>query len=573
MSRGHLGAKSDFIFGSAQRATFLFINTAPQWHCFNGGNWERIEVGVRKYAFKKGLNLDCYTGTWGVSSLTDANNNQRNLYLAFDGNNNGLIPVPKLYFRVVIDQNSRQGIVLIGVNNPHVTLQQIREEYIVCEDIGSQIDWIQWDKENLHMGYSYACSVPDFLRTVQDLPVEDLATTGVLGVNEIGCSFRVNGDLKDQAPLFTKAGLYDWLIPQPNGLVELNYGESIDMYCTDTFVQPFDNKTKITAQCLKNYDYLVNGKIYNISSFRCSAWPAYTANRTGRLCNGGTDLLKIGFNISTGFLKTMDVCFDEINEMTRYVHHKLNPSSIFYHESVPVPKFLEGDFYKSKNLHHSYTKVQQNKTFSSILGMDASCYFNDSRNIFISPGHLAAKADFIFASPQRSTFFFINAAPQWQSFHDGNWKSIEEGVRKYVYSLNLTVDCYTGVWGVATLPDSNGTHQELYLAFDQNNNGVISVPKIYYRIVIDHDSRKGIVLLGVNNPHAALQQIKDEYLICNDIGHEIDWISWSKEDILKGYSYACTVPEFLKTVKDLPMEDLHTSGILGIEGLPEENLG
>ncbi|XP_065362077.1 uncharacterized protein LOC135955646 [Calliphora vicina] len=567
MARGHMGAKTDFIFGSPQRATFLFVNVAPQWQSFNGGNWERVEDGVRKYVSNNSLTVDCYTGIWGIATLPDVNGTQRELYLSIDENNNGLIPVPKIYYRVVIDRATRQGIVLIGVNNPHASLQQIKEEYTVCEDIGEKIDWLQWNKEDLHKGYSYACSVPDFLRVVKDLPVENLETTGVLGINEVGCSFRVSGDLNDPAPLYARAGVYDWLVPQPNGLIELKYGESIDMYCSNSFVKPFQNHSKISAQCLKGYEYLVNGENYNFTSFSCSAWPTYTARRTGRLCNGGTDLLEVGFKVSQGFLQTMDICHDEINEVTRYVHHVLNPSSSMYQRSVTRPRFIEGDFFAGKNVDNLYTKVQQNNTISSILGMDASGYFNDSKNIYMARGHMAAKVDFIFGSPQRSTFFFVNVAPQWQAFNAGNWERVEDGVRKYVSNNGLTVDCYTGVWGVSTLPDVNGTHRELYLAFDENNNGLIPVPKIYFRVVIDRESRKGIVLIGVNNPHASLQQIQNEYIVCNDIGHQIDWINWSKEDIIKGYSYACSVPDFLQTVQDLPLDKLQTTGVLGLRSV------
>ncbi|XP_075159494.1 uncharacterized protein LOC142232730 [Haematobia irritans] len=567
MARGHMAAKTDFIFGAPQMSTFFFVNVAPQWQAFNGGNWERVEDGVRKYVANNNLTTDCYTGIWGVSTLPDVNGIPRELYLAFDENNNGLIPVPKIYFRVVIDRNTRKGIVLIGVNNPHASLEQILEEYVICEDIGHQIDWIQWAKEDLYKGYSYACSVPDFVKVVKDLPLEDLETSGILGIDESeeGCFFRVTGDLTDPAPIFTPEGKFEWLTPLPSGVVELKSGESLDMYCSESFVAAFENQTKITAQCVKGFTYEVSGQQFNFSEFSCSAWPIYTARRTGRKCNGGTDLLEVGFELNGGFLQTMDICHDEVNEVTRYVHHVLNPSSAAYQRSVARPRFIEGDFYDGKNVDNLYTKIQQNITISNILGMDASPYFNDSIDIYMARGHMAAKTDFIFGAPQMSTFFFVNVAPQWQAFNGGNWERVEDGVRKYVANNNLTTDCYTGIWGVSTLPDVNGIPRELYLAFDENNNGLIPVPKIYFRVVIDRDTRKGVVLIGVNNPHASLEQILEEYVICEDIGHQIDWIQWAKEDLYKGYSYACSVPDFIKVVKDLPLDDLETTGILGID--------
>lgn len=376
----------------------------------------------------------------------------------------------------------------------------------------------------------------------------------------------MNGDLNDPAPLFIQHGKYEWIIPNPDGVVEIKNGKLMDMYCSDSFVAPFVNATRITAQCLQNQYFLVNGTIYPFANFSCTDWPTYTARRTGRSCNGGTDLLEIGFEVLGGFVQTLDVCHDEVNEVTRYVHHVLNPSSAQYQRSVARPRyFLEGDFYGGKNVDQIYTKIQQNITVSGILGMDASPYFNDSIDVYMARGHMAAKVDLIFGAPQLSTFFFVNVAPQWQCFNGGNWERVEDGVRKYVSSNNWTTDCYTGTYGVSTLPDVNGTHQQLYLAFDENNNGLIPVPMIYYRVVIERVTRKGIVIVGVNNPHASIEQILKDYVVCDDIGDRINWIGWAKEDLHKGYSYACSVPDFIKVVKDLPADVYNTTGILGID--------
>lgn len=48
LSRGHLTPKADFVFGSEQASTFHYINAAPQWQIFNGGNWEQVENLARK---------------------------------------------------------------------------------------------------------------------------------------------------------------------------------------------------------------------------------------------------------------------------------------------------------------------------------------------------------------------------------------------------------------------------------------------------------------------------------------------------------------------------------------------
>jgi len=79
-------------------------------------------------------------------------------------------------------------------------------------------------------------------------------------------------------------------------------------------------------------------------------------------------------------------------------------------------------------------------------------------------------------------------------------------------------------------------------------------------VVIEPSSRKGIVLIGVNNPHLSLEEIKRDYILCTDVSDKIDWISWKKTDLTAGYSYACEVAEFRKKVDHLP--EFSVSGLL-----------
>lgn len=575
LARGPLAARQDFVHGSAQRATHFYVNAVPQWRSIGIGNWLAVEQSLRQFVADQGLNVSVHAGSWGIATLPNAAGEQTPIFL--DAATEQL-PVPSLVYRVVIDDKSRKGIVLVVVNNPHASLAEILQDYVVCEDVGAQLDWVDWQKTDIERGYSYACAVEDFTAVVKDLPVDQLQTTGLLGVRDsdeiLKCTFRVNGDLKDPAPLYVQrdaVGRAEYLQPNREGVVELQHGQTLELHCTSnrSFVGDFAGYSSLDARCWEDQSYQVLGSIYQLQDFVCSSWPVYTARRTNRICNGGTNLLEVGFQLAAkgddddDFLPTYDVCHNELEEVTRYVHHILTPGSAQYQRSVSRPSFITGDFYGGKNVNGKYTQVQQNITISQILDMDASPYFNISANVYLARGHLSAKTDFVFGAAQQASFFFVNVAPQWQTFNAGNWERIEDSVRKFVADENITVDCYTGTWGVLTLPDARGVQQPLYLDFDNNNNGLIPVPKLYYRVVIDRNTRKGIVLLGVNNPHASLKQIEEEYLICSDIGNKINWISWNKTDLKKGYSYACTVEEFTAVVKDLSLEDLKTNGILG----------
>ncbi|KAH8270532.1 hypothetical protein KR018_011219 [Drosophila ironensis] len=573
--RGQLAGRNDFVHSSAQRATHFYVNAVPQWRSVSIGNWLAVESSLREFVASESLNVSVYSGSWGTATLPNSEAVQTPLYLNLESKQ---LPVPKVVYSLVIDQESRKGVVLVVVNNPHITLAEALSDYVICEDIGAALPWIDWDKANTLKGYSYACAVNDFIEVVKDLPLDQLGTTGVLGVDNTTmeddmCSFKVNGDLKDPAPLFvvrSDLGYARYLEPDHEGLVQLNHGEALEFHCIKSFTGPLTGYTYVNATCWQQQSFLAMGTLFQLQDFVCSSWPTYTARRTNRTCNGGTDLLEVGFQLSSDpaafddFLQTYDVCHDEVAEVTRYVHHVLYPGSAQYQRSVSRPTFIPGDFYGGKDVNKMYTQVQQNITVTAILGMDASRFFDISANVYLARGHMAAKTDFVFGAAQQASFFFVNVAPQWQTFNAGNWERIEDSVRKFVADENLTVDCYTGTWGVSTLPDVNGIARELYLDFDENNNGLVPVPKLYFRVVVDRKSRKGIVLIGVNNPHADIEQVEREYVICQDIGDQVTWISWTKEDLKKGYSYACTVKDFTAVVKDLPLENLEVEGILGV---------
>jgi len=47
LSRGHLSPNADFVYYAMQDSTFYFVNVAPQWQVFNGGNWVAAENALR----------------------------------------------------------------------------------------------------------------------------------------------------------------------------------------------------------------------------------------------------------------------------------------------------------------------------------------------------------------------------------------------------------------------------------------------------------------------------------------------------------------------------------------------
>lgn len=58
---------------------------------------------------------------------------------------------------------------------------------------------------------------------------------------------------------------------------------------------------------------------------------------------------------------------------------------------------------------------------------------------------------------------------------------------------------------------------------------------------------------GVNNPHLTLADIQNNgYIICPDVSDQITYVSWTKGDLRRGYSYACEIHEFARIVHHIP---------------------
>lgn len=255
------------------------------------------------------------------------------------------------------------------------------------------------------------------------------------------------------------------------------------------------------------------------------------------------------------WIPLMEICHDNELASTLWTHHRLTPQSQYFQHNVPRVSFIKGKFYRGINPNVAYTRNAQRKTIAKILGswkIADDIVSNDS-DLFLARGHLAAKSDFVFAAHQIATFFYINAAPQWQTFNNGNWLSIEHAVKKFVAKRKINVEVYTGTYGVMTYPDIHNKEQEIFLEWNQNTGQrQIPVPRFYYKVLIADEIQAGIVFIGVNNPYVPANLIKSEYILCPDVGDKVHYVDWERKNITIGYSYACSINEFTKVVTHLP---------------------
>lgn len=164
LSRGHLTPRADFVYGFQQAATMYYVNVAPQWQQFNGGNWELLERAVRNFLrAENGLEYKVITGVNGQASLPDANGNRKGLYLYKDNvkKNVTMLTVPKYYWKIVYRKTTRSGIGFIGVNNPYSN--NVSEYDRICRRICHSLDWITFDVTDVKKGYVICCDMDELL--------------------------------------------------------------------------------------------------------------------------------------------------------------------------------------------------------------------------------------------------------------------------------------------------------------------------------------------------------------------------------------------------------------------------
>ncbi|KAJ3645650.1 hypothetical protein Zmor_023291 [Zophobas morio] len=175
-TRRTLAFRGDFVYTSQQKATFRYINVAPQWS-FIDYNLDKLERNVVDFVKTKKLDLEVYTGTFGVATLPDANTGEEVKLFLHNDEKSSVMPVPLIFWKLIYERTSYKAAVFLVVNNPHLTQDDIPKN-VICNDISDEFTWLTWEKRNATKGYSYACTYEDAKAAITYLP--DLLVRGVL---------------------------------------------------------------------------------------------------------------------------------------------------------------------------------------------------------------------------------------------------------------------------------------------------------------------------------------------------------------------------------------------------------
>lgn len=324
---------------------------------------------------------------------------------------------------------------------------------------------------------------------------------------------------------------------------------------------------------------MVNNQQIRLGSINCNSRMLGSTRRItdeSKIClKGRGEMAEIGFRVGGDWKPLFEVCHDSSRASSEWTHHIIDPMNIGFQKQFTRDdmSFLEGDsgFYPDidRDVNLWYTKKKQRETFAKILPggkQSAEKLVSLTTDQYLARGHLTAKADQIFGAHQLATFFFINVAPQWQSFNAGNWMRLEDQLKKFIGRLGHRAEVYTGTHGVMR-------HEgvELFLYIDAIT-GVkrLPVPRIFFKIVVVKSLNQAIVIIGVNNPIVTDEELKGEYNYCTDISSKLSILRLEKQyNKPSGYMIACTIQDFLNNKRmkhDAPcIENPQGFGVLGLK--------
>ncbi|KAJ8913414.1 hypothetical protein NQ315_017157 [Exocentrus adspersus] len=380
-----------------------------------------------------------------------------------------------------------------------------------------------------------------------------------------GCVISTNGDLGEPQPLIVDLSL-NIIEPQGKDEVAFSANETFLLSCPNSHLIVESGNTKRnlteneTATCVSGKQFRVQNTTTIFANITCLQYPYHVARLTNQTCEHGNQEIEVGFFILQTYVRHVSICFDKKQHASLYSYFRLTPTIQGRQSGFPRPSWINGNFYSfgsnSSNTDANSLLILANQiaTISKLIGYNSTTsnpYVNNTADLYLARGHLTAKADFVYGSQQRLTFHMVNAMPQWQTFNGINWAYLEADVRNLAINYNLTLQVYTGTYGVMSLPHVvTNQSVKIYLYNDNSGNQEFPVPLLYWKFVYEPVQQAGIVLVGVNNPY--IVNVSDA-IICTDVYDTINWTTtFSRNDILNGYMYGCDPDELRKTITYIP---------------------
>ncbi|XP_050324965.1 uncharacterized protein LOC126756153 isoform X3 [Bactrocera neohumeralis] len=357
------------------------------------------------------------------------------------------------------------------------------------------------------------------------------------GVYANDCTIRLPEDVQQKTPIIlTNTGLFR--PTSTNTTIEEN--GKITLLCTGRNNKVLAlNQNMVTLVC-RNGNFRYMGRKHALQDMKCDSVPTSQLWQRGttRICAAGKGVFyEVGFSLGGNRHIILKICFNQDKQRTIYSRNLING----FVRNDRAKTECRPSFFKSEgvegNLNDLYKKSTQQTRFKALFGANQNFIGETS---FLARGHIAPVADFIFCYEQYATFYYANAAPEWQVVNAGNWKRVENAVRKIAFSQRSDLLVFTGTLGVLELRNPlTSLKTSIYLGENQK----IAVPKWFYKVVMHPRFAIDIVFITLNNP---FDDEKEEFCnnICSQICNEHKLECSEFTDTNKGYTFCCELKDF-----------------------------
>lgn len=422
--------------------------------------------------------------------------------------------------------------------------------------------------------------------------------------NGEGCKIRLNQrkiGKKEQGPILTNWADGSILYPDikassdDNSVISIDSGKVLGVDCHQTeYVKGvlkgrgvakmkltcdskgnfLNQKGEVTdvhqLSCTKKFEPVIR-----LSKSRCAPLGADGRNVENQADHGLLSV-QIGWNITNSKFQTqIDLCVDNKAFGTLWTRHVILPSVEFKETGHTRPKFASDTKYprgkKSRffggasksTLEKTYKKSNAKKSFIRQLGHNQAPGGNGellssghSATNYFAKGHLTPDASAVYEYQQRATYYFINVAPQFQAFNNGNWKFLEIAARKLAAKKGRKLTMYQGTQDILSYANKDGVDTELYLDYISRGKvkAKIPIPLYFWKIIHDEEKNEAVAFVGTNDIFAD----ESSNFLCNNVCDQLKWagvgnevLNWDVEEIAKGKMACCQVDAEFKDIVDV----------------------
>lgn len=209
-------------------------------------------------------------------------------------------------------------------------------------------------------------------------------------------------------------------------MINLNEGQEVTISCLGNGNYLLATGLQLNpATCTASTLQLADGTVFTYDQLGCLNQNKEILVEEGTCANGPGTNIKAGWQFGSEFIPLYNMCHDETLALNYFSTNTVYGASANADDKGnDRPSFSQAGFFPGLSVNTLYTQAEQTKTIGMILGSDqlAASYIRPNTEYYLARGHLSPDGDFIDAGSQDASYYFMNTAPQFQIFNNGNWK-------------------------------------------------------------------------------------------------------------------------------------------------------